>query len=55
MSAPWALTEFDLAIWNASGNGETVDAGTVTTNAAGVARVQVRLHAAFALTTVPVS
>jgi hypothetical protein len=50
-----ALTEFNLAIWNATGNGETIDAGTVTTNAAGVARFQVPLHAAFALTTVPVS
>jgi hypothetical protein len=47
--------EFNLAIWNATGNGETVDAGTVTANAAGVVRFQVPLHAAFALTTVPVS
>jgi hypothetical protein len=48
-------TEFNLAIWNATGNGETVDAGTVTANAVGVARFQVPLHAAFALTTVPIS
>ena len=48
-------TEFNLAIWNATGNGETVDAGAVTANAAGVVRFQVPLHAAFALTTVPVS
>ena len=48
-------TAFNLAIWNATGNGETVDAGAVTANAAGVVRVQVPLHAAFALTTVPVS
>ena len=50
-----ANTEFGLALWNASGNGENSIAGTVTTNAAGVARFQVPLHAAFALTTVPVS
>jgi hypothetical protein len=50
-----ALTEFNLAIWNATGNGEAIDAGSVTTNAVGVARFQVPLHAAFALTTVPVS
>ena len=42
-------------VWNASGNGENSIAGTVTTNAAGVARFEVPLHAAFALTTVPVS
>jgi hypothetical protein len=49
------LTELRLAIWNATGNGETVEAGTVATNAAGVARFQVPLHAAFSLTTVPIS
>jgi hypothetical protein len=42
-----------LAIWNASANGESVVAGAVTTSAAGVARFDVPLHAAFALTTVP--
>ena len=48
-------TALTLAVWNASGNGENSIAGTVTTNAAGVARFDVPLHAAFALTTVPVS
>jgi len=46
---------FNLALWNASGNGENSLAGAVTTNAAGVARFEVPLHAAFSLTTVPVS
>jgi len=50
-----ASTAFNLALWNASGNGENSLAGTVTTNAAGVARFEVPLHAAFSLTTVPVS
>jgi hypothetical protein len=48
-------TTFHLAIWNATGNGENSVAGDVTTNAAGVARFDVSLQAAFALTTVPVS
>ena len=48
-------TTFTLALWNATGNGENSLAGTVTTNAVGVARFEVPLHAAFALTTVPVS
>jgi len=48
-------TPFTLAVWNASGNGENSVAGTVTTDAAGVARFEVPLHAAFSLTTVPVS
>ena len=48
-------TQLDLAVWNASGDGKNSIAGTVTTNAAGVARFEVPLHAAFALTTVPVS
>ncbi|HEX4931218.1 MAG TPA: hypothetical protein VFV62_10965, partial [Gaiellaceae bacterium] len=47
--------QFTLAVWNASGNGENSVAGTVTTDAAGVARFEVPLHAAFSLTTVPVS
>jgi len=50
-----ANTEFGLALWNATGDGTNSIAGTVTTNAAGVARFDVPLHAAFALTTVPVS
>ena len=48
-------TDFTLALWNATGDGTNSIAGTVPTNAAGVARFQVPLHAAFALTTVPVS
>jgi hypothetical protein len=48
-------TTFNLAIWNAAGNGENVIATPVTTNAAGVARFTVPLHGAFALTTVPVA
>jgi hypothetical protein len=50
-----ASTTFSLALWNATGNGESSLAGTTTTNAAGVARFEVPLHAAFSLTTVPVS
>jgi len=48
-------TTFTLAIWNATGDGTNSIAGTVTTNDAGVARFDVPLQAAFALTTVPVS
>jgi hypothetical protein len=48
-------TAFNLVLWNATGNGESSLAGTITTDAAGVARFEVPLHAAFALTTVPVS
>jgi hypothetical protein len=48
-------TTLDLAIWNAAANGENAIAGTVTTSAAGVARFEVPLHGAFALTTLPVS
>ena len=48
-------TTFTLAVWNATGTGENSIAGTVTTDAAGVARFEVPLHAAFSLTTVPVS
>jgi hypothetical protein len=47
-------TNFNLAFWNPTGNGENAIIGTVTTNAAGVARFEVPQHAAFALTTVPV-
>jgi hypothetical protein len=50
-----ANTAFNLALWNATGNGENSLAGTVTTDAAGVARFEVPVHAAFSLTTVPVS
>lgn len=48
-------TTFNLALWNAGGDGVNSVAGTVTTSAAGVVRFEVPLHAAFALTTVPVS
>lgn len=48
-------TTFTLAEWNAAGDGTNSIAGVVTTNAAGVARFDVPLQAAFALTTVPVS
>jgi hypothetical protein len=50
-----AHTTFNLAIWNTAANGENAILGTVATSAAGVARFDVPLHAAFALTTVPVS
>jgi hypothetical protein len=46
---------FNLVVWNAGGNGENSLAGTVTTDASGVARFAVPLHAAFSLTTLPVS
>ncbi len=49
------LTAFTLATWNTTGDGTNSVVGTVTTSAAGVARFTVPLHAAFALTTVPVS
>jgi hypothetical protein len=48
-------TSFKLAEWNATGDGTNSIAGTVTTNTAGVARFEVPLQAAFALTTVPVA
>ena len=50
-----ANTTFNLVLWNAPGEGDNALAGTVTTDAAGVARFEVPLQAAFALTTVPVS
>jgi hypothetical protein len=50
-----ANTSFTLAEWNATGDGTNSNAGTVTTNEAGVARFEVPLQAAFSLTTVPVS
>ena len=49
------FTTFNLAVWNGSGDGTNSVAGTITTSAAGVARFEVPLQAAFALTTVPVS
>ena len=48
-------TTFTLALWNATGDGKNSVAGTITTSAAGVARFDVPLQAAFVLTTVPVS
>jgi hypothetical protein len=48
-------TTFNLAVWNAAANGESTIGGTVTTSAAGVARFEVPLHAAFALTTLHLS
>jgi hypothetical protein len=48
-------TTFTLAEWNATGDGTDSIAGTITTNAAGVARFEVPLQAAFALTTVAAS
>jgi hypothetical protein len=50
-----ANTTFNLALWNASGDGRNTVGGRVTTNDAGVARFEVPLQAAFALTTVTVS
>jgi hypothetical protein len=47
-------TEFNLALWNATGDG-TNSIAKVTTNPAGVARFEVPLQAAFALTTVPLA
>lgn len=44
-----------LAVWNAAGDGTNSIAGTVATDAAGVARFEVPLQAAFSLTTVPLS
>ena len=49
------LTTFTLALWNAAGDGKNSVAGVVTTNAAGVARFEVPMQAAFVLTTVTVS
>jgi hypothetical protein len=49
------FTTFTLAVWNANGDGTNSVAGTITTSAAGVARFDVPLQAAFTLTTVPVS
>ena len=43
-------TTFHLVEWNRDGDGRDVDAGSVTTDEAGVARVDVPLQAVFALT-----
>jgi hypothetical protein len=48
-------TTFNLALWNASANGQNAIVGGVTANASGVVRFEAPLHAAFALTTVPLS
>ena len=48
-------TNLHLVLWNASGDGTNSDGGPVPVNANGVARFQVPLHAAFALTTLPVT
>ena len=49
-------TTFNLAIWNKTGEWrERRSPNTVKTSEAGVARFEVPLHGAFALTTVPVS
>jgi len=50
-----ANTQFNLAVWNATGDGKNVIEQPVATNAAGVARFTVPLQATFALTTLPVS
>jgi hypothetical protein len=50
-----ASTTFNLAVWNATGDGTNSFGDTVTTDEAGVARFEVPLQAAFSLTTVPVS
>ena len=47
-------TKLKLAIWNANGDGRQSPATAISTSAAGVARFNVPLHAAFALTTVDV-
>jgi hypothetical protein len=47
-------TRFTLAVWNATGDGTNSIAGTITTDDAGVARFDLPLQAAFALTTVSV-
>jgi hypothetical protein len=48
-------TPLTLAVWNADGNGTNSVAATIDTGAAGVARFDVPLQAAFVLTTVPMS
>jgi hypothetical protein len=48
-------TTLTLAIWNGAANGENRIVGAVTTTTAGILRIEAPLHAAFVLTTVPVS
>ena len=48
-------TTFNLAVWNGAADGKNQIIGNLVTSAAGVARFEVPLHGAFALTTVPVS
>jgi hypothetical protein len=48
-------TMFNLGIWNAAADGTNTLGGRVVANAAGVARFEIPLQAAFALTTVPMS
>lgn len=50
-----ANTNLTLVVWNKSGDGTNSVEGVVPTNADGVARFAVPLHAGFSLTTVPVS
>jgi hypothetical protein len=50
-----ANANFELVVWNATGDGTNSLAGTVSTNADGVARFEVPLQAAFSLTNLPVS
>lgn len=45
-------TTFRLLEWNRDGDGRNVDAGTVTTDAAGVAQISVPQQGVFALTNV---
>jgi hypothetical protein len=47
-------TEFNLVVWNGNGDGKYAFDKKVTVNANGVARFEVPMQAAFALTTVPV-
>jgi hypothetical protein len=50
-----ANANLSLVVWNGSGDGTNAIASVVPTNENGVARFEVPLHAAFALTNVPVS
>jgi hypothetical protein len=60
-SAPYSIgglpphTAFNLVVWNRDGAGANEVGATVVTSGAGVARLDVPLHAAFVLTTAPVS
>jgi hypothetical protein len=47
--------QLNLELWNATGDGTNTDGGIVETNDAGVARFEVPVQAAFALTTLPAS